>query len=143
MNAITMNKGQKISEIEAVIKRIENKLDLDTKSKTYLEEFNILLDYRDHLKSLYQERMVARLELLDLGTINSLLSLISEDCGEYSKKYLVYYMLGGWVAELSDKEFSEQCTDANNHFRGQLTWYDNIEILNGRISHVIGSPDSY
>ena len=67
---------------------------------------------------------IERVSKLTLTQINSVLSNISEDSGEWDAEYLTYYLLDGWFSKYDTKEWNSEVKRLTEWFGDSNEWFE-------------------
>lgn len=134
-----------ITDLKKLVKEYDVKTLDKNQYDAFAENFSSLIKFRNELQRRYQQRQLNRLSKLSIDQINSLLDLICEDTGEYSAKYLAYYLISGngWLSKSSDAKFKEHLVRGYSYFKGRNKWFKSLEEFNARVQHILNNPSSY
>lgn len=86
---------------------------------------------------------VIRVKKLSLTQINSVLSAISEDCGEVDSAYLAYYFVHGRFSKYNAKEFNSEVKHLTKWFHGNWEHFSSKKEFINRMEDVIRNPFNY
>jgi|TARA_B110000977_G_scaffold111686_1_gene144837 hypothetical protein len=67
---------------------------------------------------------IERVSKLSLTQINSVLSNISEDGGEWDPEYLTSYLLNGWFSKYDTKEWNSEVKRLTEWFGDSNEWFE-------------------
>lgn len=67
---------------------------------------------------------IERVSKLTLTQINSVLSHICEDSGDWDSEYLTSYLLNGWLSKFDTKEWNSEVKRLTECFEGSYKWFE-------------------